>query len=109
MSEEVRKSLFTLSDDKYRAWIHLTLFKETEGEKTNMSLWGEKIQDKEKENNIYESPGKKELMSENKLFIFQQKNFQILISLQEQYKKTSDLTKRIWTKKEQGEMRRSNE
>ena len=48
-------------------------------------------------------------MSENKLFIFQQKNFQILISLQEQYKKTSDLTKRIWTKKEQGEMRRSNE
>ena len=32
-----------------------------------------KIQNKEKENNIYESPGKKELMSENKLFIFQQK------------------------------------
>lgn len=73
MSEEVRKSLPTLSDDKHGVWIHLTLFKETKGEKPNISLWGEKIQDKEKENNIYESPRKKELMSENKLFIFQQK------------------------------------
>ena len=73
MSEEVRESLLPLSDDKYGVWIHLTLFKETKGEKNQHESMGGKIQDKEKENNIYESPGKKELMSENKLFIFQQK------------------------------------
>lgn len=48
MSEEVRESLLTLSDDKYGVWIHLTLFKETKGEKTNMSLCGEKYRIKKK-------------------------------------------------------------
>lgn len=38
MSEEVRKSLLTLSDDKQGVWIHLILFKETKGEKPNVSL-----------------------------------------------------------------------
>ena len=38
MSEEVRKSLLTLPDDKHGVWIHLILFKETKGEKPNMSL-----------------------------------------------------------------------
>ena len=57
----VRKSLLTLSDDKYGVWTHLTLFKETKEEKTNTSLWGKNtgqrkrkqhIRDQEKRVNI---------------------------------------------------------